>query len=73
MIRPSVYLADTKTVLEGSSVLTLPCYAEGVPTPNVTWESLDVSIDIKITKICSTINDSIYERLLYVIYFLTRF
>ncbi|CAC5424735.1 NOTCH3 [Mytilus coruscus] len=41
MIKPNVYLADTKTVLEGSSLLTIPCYAEGVPTPSVTWESLD--------------------------------
>ncbi|VDI38762.1 Hypothetical predicted protein, partial [Mytilus galloprovincialis] len=41
MIKPTVSLADTRTVNEGSSLLTIPCYAEGIPIPSVTWESLD--------------------------------
>ncbi|XP_071138696.1 neuronal cell adhesion molecule-like [Mytilus edulis] len=40
MIKPSVSLANIKTVLEGSSVLTIVCNAEGIPVPSVTWESL---------------------------------
>ncbi|CAG2257832.1 HMCN [Mytilus edulis] len=43
MIKPIVTLANIKTVLEGSSVLTILCNAEGIPIPSVTWESLEVS------------------------------
>ncbi|CAC5424736.1 HMCN [Mytilus coruscus] len=43
MIKPTVTLADTITVFEGSSLLSIPCYAEGIPIPSVTWESLDKS------------------------------
>ncbi|VDI13473.1 Hypothetical predicted protein, partial [Mytilus galloprovincialis] len=41
MIKPSALLANTKTVLEGSTVLTILCDAEGIPIPSVTWESLE--------------------------------
>lgn len=43
MIKPSVSVVNTKTVVEGSSVLTIVCNAEGIPIPSVTWESLEVS------------------------------
>ncbi|XP_071138698.1 uncharacterized protein [Mytilus edulis] len=43
MIKPSVLLANSKTVLEGSSVLTILCDAEGIPIPSVTWESLETT------------------------------
>lgn len=51
MIKPTVTLVDTRTVLEGSSLLTITCSAEGIPIPSVTWESLDVSI--KHCRFCS--------------------
>ncbi|VDI36495.1 Hypothetical predicted protein [Mytilus galloprovincialis] len=41
LIKPSIILPESKIIPEGYSVLTIPCYAEGIPVPNITWESLD--------------------------------
>lgn len=43
MVKPIVYLDNTKTISEGDSLSTIPCVAEGIPLPSVTWESLGVS------------------------------
>ncbi|VDI54334.1 Hypothetical predicted protein [Mytilus galloprovincialis] len=41
LIKPNIILPETKFVHEGLSSLTIPCYAEGIPVPTITWESLD--------------------------------
>lgn len=43
-IAPKVRLDDKITVEEGSSVSHVPCFAEGIPTPKIVWESIDVCI-----------------------------
>jgi hypothetical protein len=38
-----IILEKQKTVPEGISAVKIPCFAEGIPIPTVTWESIDVS------------------------------
>lgn len=42
-VRPSVVLITAKTIDEGTSLVEIPCYAEGVPSPFVKWDTVDVS------------------------------
>lgn len=48
MVKPKINLAENKTVPEGHKTLIIPCYAEGIPEPVITWGSLDVSIHLKL-------------------------
>ncbi|VDI75359.1 Hypothetical predicted protein, partial [Mytilus galloprovincialis] len=43
LIKPTIILPEYRTVSEGYSSLVIPCYAEGIPVPSITWESLDKS------------------------------
>lgn len=38
-----IILEKQKTVTEGISAFKIPCFAEGIPFPTVTWEAIDVS------------------------------
>ena len=38
-----IILEKQKTVPEGIGAVKIPCFAEGIPIPTVTWESIDVS------------------------------
>ena len=38
-----IILEKQKTVTEGIRVFKIPCIAEGIPFPTVTWEAIDVS------------------------------
>ncbi|CAG2219379.1 HMCN [Mytilus edulis] len=38
------YAHHDKTVDEGSSLVEIPCYAEGVPSPFVKWDTVDANI-----------------------------
>lgn len=40
-IAPQIFLAAKITFDEGSSMRYIPCFAEGIPLPNITWESID--------------------------------
>lgn len=39
---PNIHLISEKTVLEGTHDLEIACYAEGIPTPVVSWDEIDV-------------------------------
>ncbi|XP_071138695.1 uncharacterized protein [Mytilus edulis] len=41
LIKPNISLSEVKVVSAGYNMLTIPCYAEGIPVPSITWESLD--------------------------------
>lgn len=45
-IAPQIFLSAKITFDEGDSMRYIPCLAEGIPLPTVTWESVDVSIAI---------------------------
>jgi len=38
-----IILDKQKTVTEGTSAVKIPCFAEGIPFPTVTWEVINVS------------------------------
>ena len=38
-----IILEKQKTVTEGIRAFKIPCIAEGIPFPTVTWEAIDVS------------------------------
>ncbi|XP_076082118.1 peroxidasin homolog [Mytilus galloprovincialis] len=40
-IAPTIYLNEQKTIDEGTDVFYIPCFAEGIPLPSITWESID--------------------------------
>lgn len=62
LIKPNIVLPEIKIVPEGYSSLTMPCYAEGIPVPSITWESLDVSKNhnikylLKLSLVCAVLN-----------------
>lgn len=39
---PSILLPPVKVFAEGTSLVKIPCFAEGIPIPDVTWEAVDV-------------------------------
>lgn len=39
---PKINLISETTVTEGTPVLKIACFAEGIPAPVVTWEEIDV-------------------------------
>lgn len=46
LIKPNIILPERKVVPEGYSTLSIPCYAEGIPVPTITWKSLGVSMGL---------------------------
>lgn len=49
-VAPKIQLISETTVVEGTHDLEIACYAQGIPTPVVTWEEIDVRSS------CSKIN-----------------
>lgn len=42
--QPKIRLVPELRVDEGTAVVKIPCYAEGIPTPAVTWEAISVGL-----------------------------
>lgn len=49
---PRISLVSVKVVAEGTSVVKIPCIAEGIPSPVVTWEAVSVRYWCWIVKLC---------------------
>ncbi|CAC5385823.1 NEGR1 [Mytilus coruscus] len=50
-LAPKIQLISEKTVLEGTHDLEIACYAQGIPTPAVTWEEIDAKFQPNVRQI----------------------
>ncbi|CAC5385821.1 unnamed protein product [Mytilus coruscus] len=48
---PKINLISEKTVIEGTPVLKIACFAEGIPAPVVTWEEIDAKFQPNVRQI----------------------
>lgn len=45
-IAPKILMNEVKPIDEGTQLYYIPCFAEGIPQPEVKWESIDVSMHL---------------------------
>ncbi|CAC5371494.1 NOTCH1 [Mytilus coruscus] len=50
-LAPKIQLISEKTVPEGTHDLEIACYAQGIPTPVVTWEEIDTKFQPNVRQI----------------------
>ena len=44
MVKPDVFLEPQINVTEGRETLAIPCAADGIPSPTITWSVAQVNI-----------------------------